>query len=239
MFNVSMAKNSSKDANSGKDFITAYVLSIFFGWLGVDRFYLGHIVTGIIKLLTLGGYGIWTLIDIVLILTGKLKSANGQELKNRKKNLKGAIILTGAVVGFAVIILIPVMLIGALASDPVVENKPAIVNNPKPKVETSKEVPEQLKPQPKKEAKFEGVITYYAPINPATLQFTASIKNNGNAPGKFSCTVRGKDASSTYRGYDIFSDDSELQPGSEKNFNGVITITNEGAYYVTDVSVSC
>ncbi len=51
----------------------AIVLSILFGILGVDRFYYGYYFTGMLKLLTLGGAGIWWLIDIILIASGKLR----------------------------------------------------------------------------------------------------------------------------------------------------------------------
>jgi TM2 domain-containing membrane protein YozV len=50
------------------------------GTLGAHRFYTGHIVPGVIQLLTLGGCGIWTFIDLIMIVTGKFKDANGQEL---------------------------------------------------------------------------------------------------------------------------------------------------------------
>lgn len=43
------------------------LMSIFFGWLGVDRFIMGHVLLGILKLITLGGCGIWWLIDLILI----------------------------------------------------------------------------------------------------------------------------------------------------------------------------
>lgn len=45
------------------------IMSIVFGSLGVDRFIMGHIGLGILKLLTLGGCGIWWLIDLILIAT--------------------------------------------------------------------------------------------------------------------------------------------------------------------------
>ena len=49
--------------------VLALVMSIMFGSLGVDRFMMGHIGLGILKLLTLGGCGIWSIIDIILIAT--------------------------------------------------------------------------------------------------------------------------------------------------------------------------
>ena len=49
--------------------ILALVMSIIFGQLGVDRFIMGHIGLGILKLLTLGGCGVWWLIDLILIAT--------------------------------------------------------------------------------------------------------------------------------------------------------------------------
>lgn len=56
---------------------TALVLSILLGGIGVDRFYLGLIGSGILKLVTGGGLGIWYIIDIILIATGKLKGKKG------------------------------------------------------------------------------------------------------------------------------------------------------------------
>jgi TM2 domain-containing membrane protein YozV len=44
-------------------------MSIFFGTLGIDRFIMGHIGLGILKLITAGGFGIWWLIDVILIAT--------------------------------------------------------------------------------------------------------------------------------------------------------------------------
>ena len=67
-----------------KDWLTALLLSIFLGELGVDRFYLGYIGLGVVKLLTAGGCGIWWLIDVILIATDGLKDANGRPLRKKQ-----------------------------------------------------------------------------------------------------------------------------------------------------------
>jgi len=66
---------------SDKDWLTAVLLSLFVGWLGIDRFYLGYTGLGIVKLLTLGFFGIWVLIDLVLIIMGRLPDSNGLPLR--------------------------------------------------------------------------------------------------------------------------------------------------------------
>ena len=53
-----------------KNFTTALILSGLLGGLGIDRFYLGCVGTGILKLITFGGLGIWTLIDFIRLATG-------------------------------------------------------------------------------------------------------------------------------------------------------------------------
>lgn len=65
-----------------KSFLVAVLLSIFAGSLGVDRFYLGYTGLGILKLITLGGCGIWSIVDIILIATGNLKDKNGTPLQH-------------------------------------------------------------------------------------------------------------------------------------------------------------
>ena len=63
---------------AGDNQIVALVLSVVLGYLAVDRFYLGRTFTGLLKLFTLGGFGIWYIIDVVLIATGALKPRRGE-----------------------------------------------------------------------------------------------------------------------------------------------------------------
>jgi hypothetical protein len=65
---------------SKRDWLIALILSVIVGSLGVDRFYLGKIGTGILKLISFGGIGIWWVIDIVLIAIKKLSDKEGYRL---------------------------------------------------------------------------------------------------------------------------------------------------------------
>ncbi len=49
------------------NWVVTLILSIFVGSLGVDRFMMGQVGLGILKLITFGGFGIWWLIDVILI----------------------------------------------------------------------------------------------------------------------------------------------------------------------------
>ena len=66
---------------SEKSFVATLLLAILLGGLGVHRFYVGKIGTGIVMLLTFGGLGIWTLIDIIMIAVGNFKDSSGLPIK--------------------------------------------------------------------------------------------------------------------------------------------------------------
>ena len=68
---------------SEKDWLVTLLLCIFVGGLGVHRFYAGKIGTGILQLITCGGCGIWALIDLILIVTGKFTDNNGNPITNK------------------------------------------------------------------------------------------------------------------------------------------------------------
>ena len=63
-----------------KSWITTVLLCQFLGTLGVHRFYTGRIVSGIFQLLTFGGFGIWTLIDLIMIVSGDFKDQYNRPL---------------------------------------------------------------------------------------------------------------------------------------------------------------
>ncbi|HWB36119.1 MAG TPA: NINE protein [Rugosimonospora sp.] len=78
----------------GKSFLATWLLSYFLGWLGVDRFYLGKIGTGVLKLITLGGCGIWWLIDLILVLAGSARDIQGRPLAGYDQHKRVAWIVT-------------------------------------------------------------------------------------------------------------------------------------------------
>ncbi|MBP8264694.1 MAG: TM2 domain-containing protein [Pseudomonas sp.] len=65
---------------SEKRILPAFLLCFFLGCFGAHRFYVGKIGTGILQLLTLGGLGIWALIDWIMIIIGAFTDKQGQKL---------------------------------------------------------------------------------------------------------------------------------------------------------------
>ena len=81
--NDSQGRMLRREATVGtpqKSQATAFILSYFLGFLGIDRFYLGYTGLGIFKLVTCGGLGIWALVDTILTGIGSVKDAQGNSL---------------------------------------------------------------------------------------------------------------------------------------------------------------
>ena len=72
---------STESGNSEKSFVAILLLCALLGVFGVHRFYVGKVGTGIIQLLTFGGLGIWSLVDLIMIATQKFKDSNGLPIK--------------------------------------------------------------------------------------------------------------------------------------------------------------
>ena len=72
--------NSNSISSSQQDWLVALLLCFFIGVIGAHRFYVGKIGTGLLMVFTLGGLGIWTFIDLILIIVGKFKNKDGEVL---------------------------------------------------------------------------------------------------------------------------------------------------------------
>lgn len=81
-YNNGFPINVNSNHNVGRhDWLVTLLLCFFLGEFGAHRFYTGHIGIGIVQLFTGGGCGIWWLVDLILIITGNYKDAEGKDLK--------------------------------------------------------------------------------------------------------------------------------------------------------------
>ncbi len=122
--------NHMNVGESDKDFIGTLILSHFLGFLGVDRFYVGKVLTGILKLVTFGGLGIWAFVDFLLICFGKFKDKDGRVLRGYEHNKSWARILGWGYLAFGILFVLfyAVIIIIAILSDPAQGNDLGITN---------------------------------------------------------------------------------------------------------------
>ena len=78
-------QNAIIDDSKPQDFLSTVLFAWFLGCFGIHRFWTGHTAIGIAQLLTLGGCGIWTYIDLILICFNKFKDAQNRELRDYNK----------------------------------------------------------------------------------------------------------------------------------------------------------
>jgi len=79
---ISVKCTESESKPKDNRWLTCLLLCLFLGGFGVHRFYTGHTAIGVIQLLTLGGCGIWALVDLIFILTGTFKDHQGNLIRN-------------------------------------------------------------------------------------------------------------------------------------------------------------
>lgn len=100
---VTPAPSAPVPTGKERSYIVTLLFSLLLGFLGVDRFYLGYTGLGVLKLLTLGGCGIWALIDQILILTNNLRDKQGGTLVGYDQNKKLGWIIAAVIYGLSVI----------------------------------------------------------------------------------------------------------------------------------------
>jgi TM2 domain-containing membrane protein YozV len=69
-----------KSKMSEKRILPAFLLCFFLGCFGAHRFYVGKVGTAILQIVTLGGLGIWVLIDFIMIIIGSFTDKDGNKL---------------------------------------------------------------------------------------------------------------------------------------------------------------
>lgn len=178
---------------SRKSFLATWLLAWLLGGLGIDRFYLGKIGTGILKLITLGGFGIWYLIDLVMTLAGAQKDKAGLPLQGYNEHRKIAWIITIAFVVLG-------MLIGAfspkadptsMAEAPVAAEAPKVAEEAPAKADTATEEPSEAPSEkaPKQEAPAE--VAPEEPVDEQTEEKTeeeapaAAVEEEPDVPAEF------------------------------------------------------
>lgn len=110
---------------TAKSFVVTWILCLLLGGLGIDRFYLGKVGTGVLKLLTAGGFGIWILVDLIITLTGNQTDKQGRRLEGYQANKKTAWIVTLALWILSAFTSILLAVTGALAFGTAVEEASA------------------------------------------------------------------------------------------------------------------
>jgi TM2 domain-containing membrane protein YozV len=76
-----MMSQTAASEVSPKLILPAFLLCFFLGVLGAHRFYVGKAGTGVLQILTLGGLGVWALVDWIMIMTGDFRDSEGRALK--------------------------------------------------------------------------------------------------------------------------------------------------------------
>lgn len=87
--------------------------------------------------------------------------------------------------------------------------------------------------------KYEAKAQNFTVTDPSTLRVDIKVHNVGEVSGKPNCSIEADNGTRSYRGTDRVVSDTELKPDGYWGFAQTLTITNEGAEYVDQVTVTC
>lgn len=73
----------ARNKNLSNRWLVTFLLCLLLGVFGAHRFYLGRVGTGILMLITFGGFGIWYLVDLILVILGQLRDRDGYFVKSQ------------------------------------------------------------------------------------------------------------------------------------------------------------
>ena len=96
-----------KKAPRQRHFLATFFLSFFWGIFGIDRMYMGYWGLGFLKLISAGGFGIWVVVDLFLVISGYMRDKQGREMlqvAEYKKFAKNTILILAIILGIGLLV---------------------------------------------------------------------------------------------------------------------------------------
>ncbi len=98
---MSMDYDLNPQPKGSRSYIVTLLLALFLGGFGIHRLYTGYIVIGVVQFLTVGGFGLWALVDLISLALNKFVDAEGEELNNYNPGC-GLIVLALIIISFLI-----------------------------------------------------------------------------------------------------------------------------------------